>query len=72
MDISKVLMTMVPKSGTKASLTLMSTPEVVPQTSYMSSGLVLAAMIAGGLVYKNKNKKPKATEKQDDIFKHLV
>ena len=47
----------------------MSTPEVVPQTSYISGGLFLAAMIAGGLVYKNK--KSSASEK-DDIFTHLV
>ena len=69
MDVTKILMTMIPKSEAKATMTLMSTPEVVPQTSYLSSGLFLAAMIAGGLVYRNK--KNKDTEK-DDIFTHLV
>jgi hypothetical protein len=48
----------------------MSTPEVVPESSYMTSGLILAALIAGGFVYK-KNKST-GSEKEDDIFTYLV
>ena len=66
MDISKVLKEMnVPevlslkkRSGAPLPrLNLVSTtPEVVPQTSYMSNGLMAAAVFAGGYLYgKNRN-----------------
>jgi len=68
MDISKVLKASgIPettnlKRRAPAAMNLMSTAEVVPETNYMSSGIILAAIIAGGLVYKNK------TKKDDDTY----
>jgi len=74
MNISKVLKAnnipeIIKKRETKAAtMNLVSTPEVVPQTSYMTSGLILAAMVAGGFVYK-KNQKG---AKEDDQFSALI
>jgi hypothetical protein len=65
MDISKVLKEMnVPevilkkrRGAAPQNLSLVSTtPGVVPQTSYMSNGLMAAAVFAGGYLYgKNRN-----------------
>ena len=72
MDISKVLKaSSIPettnlKRRVPAAMNLMSTAEVVPETNYMSSGIILAAIIAGGLVYKNK------TKKDDDTYGYLL
>ena len=68
MDISKILTKKMPQYA-KNTLSLVATPQVVPQTSYMSSGLVLAAMIAGGFVYR---KHTSAKQNEDDIFSALI
>jgi hypothetical protein len=73
MDISKILKAssipeiITSKRTVPATMNLMTTTEVVPQTSYMSSGLILAAMVAGGFVYKNKTKKD-----LDDTYEPLL
>jgi hypothetical protein len=66
MDITSVLKN-VKKSNT---LSMVATPEVVPQTSYTSAAAVaLAAVVAGGFVY---NKKKNALIKEDDTFTSLI
>jgi hypothetical protein len=69
MDISKILTKKMPQSA-KNTLSLVATPQVIPQTSYMSSGLVLAAIIAGGFVYRKNTSEDKKSE--NDIFSALV
>jgi hypothetical protein len=71
-DISKILKsskipeTINLKRRVPATMNLNSTTEVVPQTSYMSSGLILAAIFAGGLIYK------KNAKKEDDTYEPLL
>ena len=72
MDISKILKAskipeFVTKKSSKAALSLVATPEAAPQTSYMSSGLVFAAILAGGFVYNKKR-----SNKEDDKFASLI
>ena len=72
-DISKVLKasnipeTISMKRRVPAAMNLMTTTKVVPETNYMSNGLMLAAIIAGGFVYKNKTKKD-----ADDTYEPLL
>jgi len=47
---------------------LVGTPEVMPQTSYVSYGLAFAVMVAGGFVYKHK----KAVKECEDTFIPLI
>ena len=67
MDISKVLkLNKIPETLKKrpTTLNLVSAPEMVPQTNYY--GLLLAAMVAGGLFYK-KNQKVDTTKEVDSF-----
>jgi hypothetical protein len=72
MDIIKVLKasnipeTVSFKRKARATMNLMTATEIVPETSYMSSGLILAAIVAGGFVYKHNAKK------DDDTFEPLL
>ena len=56
----------------KAALNLVSAPEivqdVVPQTSYMSKGLMAAAVFAGGYFFGKK----RSPTKEDDSFAALI
>ena len=80
MDVTKVLTEMgIPETfkrktavpvgakTQKPTLNLVSTPEVAPQTSYMSSGIMAAAVFAGGYLF-GKNKSTKG----DDTFTALL
>ena len=61
--------TAVPVGGNaqEPTMNLVSSPEVVPQTSYISSGIMAAAVFAGGyLLGKNKS------TKGDDTFTALL
>ena len=61
--------TAVPTGGNtqEPTMNLVSSPEVVPQTSYMSSGIMAAAVFAGGYLF-GKNKSTKG----DDTFTALL
>lgn len=71
MDVTKILKDMgvpeVLKKEVKPTLNLASTPEVAPQTSYVSSGLMAAAVFAGGYLMGQKR-----TSKQDDTFQAIL
>ena len=71
MDVTKILKDMgvpeVLKKKAEPTMNLVSTPEVVPQTSYVSSGLMAAAVFAGGYLMGQKR-----TTKQDDTFQAIL
>ena len=71
MDVTKILMDMgVPetlKAKPNTTLNLVSAPEVAPQTSYMSNGLMAAAVFVGGYIVGQKR-----TIKGDDKFEAIL
>ena len=68
MDVTKVLIEMgipetIQKRTETATINLVTSPEVLPQTNYMTSGIMAAAVFAGGYLF-GKNRAAKG----DDTF----